>query len=107
MNRGEIWLANMLAPDKPRPVVLVSRESAYENRELITVATVTTHVRDIDSHVPVGRYEGLDRESAMNCDQLSTIHRSQLRRRLAKLPPAKIAELNDALRYSLGLDRAS
>jgi mRNA interferase MazF len=97
----------MLAPDKPRPVVLVSRESAYESRELITVATVTTHVRDLVSHVPVGRREGLDRDSAINCDQLSTIHRSQLTSRIAKLPPVKIAELNEALRYSLGLERMS
>src|SRR5438309_3911357 len=104
MNRGEIWLARMAAPDKTRPVVLISRQSAYETRELLTVASVTTRVRMIASHVPVGRDEGLDREGAINCDSLSTVHRSQLRQRLSVLRPSKVAEVDDALRYSLGLD---
>jgi len=58
----------------------------------------------IASHVPVGRDEGLDREGAINCDSLSTVHRSQLRQRLSVLRPSKAAEVDDALRYSLGLD---
>lgn len=104
MNRGDIWLARLLAPDKPRPVVLVSRQEAYGTRELLTFAPVTTRIRPLASHVPIGRADGLDRDSAINCDQLGTIHRSQLASRLAHLSEAKVAELDDALRFSLGLD---
>ena len=103
MKRGELWIADLPRPDKPRPVVLVSREEAYSIREVITVAPVTTRVRDIASHVRVGRDDGLEREGAINCDRLATIHRSQLKSRIARLRPDKLAELDDALHFALGL----
>jgi mRNA interferase MazF len=104
VNRGEIWIADLPPPDKRRPVVLVSRDTAYEAREIFTVAPVTTRLRQIGSHVAVGVDDGLTQRSAINCDRLQTVHRSLLKRYIASLTEARVAELDDALRYSLGLD---
>ena len=54
--------------------------------------------------VPVGRRDGLDREGVVNCDQLGTIHRDQLIERIGELDPSTLAAVDDALRFSLGLD---
>lgn len=83
--------------------MLVSREEAYARRELVTVAYVTTRARRIRSQVPVGRREGLDRDSVVNCDLLATIDRDVLRERLGSLAPPKLTELDDALRFALGI----
>ena len=104
MNRAEIWIADLPPPDKRRPVVLVSRGVAYETRELVTVAPITSRVRQIASHVLVGAEDGIQQRSAINCDRLQTIHRSLLRTRVGPLPAPKVQELDDALRYALGLD---
>jgi mRNA interferase MazF len=104
MKRGEVWVADLPPPDKRRPVVLVSREEAYGLREQLTVAPITTRLRAIASHVPVGRDDGLERESAINCDQVLTLHRSRLKSRIGPLSRSKIEELDTALRFSLGLD---
>ena len=103
MRRGEIWVADFPPPDKRRPVVLVSREESYEVRQQITVAPVTTRLRDIASHVPLGREDGVERDSAINCDALATVHRSLLRTRIGALSRAKSDELDDALRFARGL----
>ena len=105
MNRAEIWIADLPSRDKRRPVVLVSRGVAYETRELVTVAPITSRVRQIASHVSVGPADGIQQRSAINCDRLQTIHRSLMRTRVGPLSPPKIEELDDALRYALGLER--
>src|SRR2546427_6812490 len=104
MKRGEIWLAELPLPDKRRPVVLVSRDAAYEVRDMLPVGPVTTRPRAVASHVAVGRDEGLDRNSAINCDRLQTVHRTVLRTKVGSLGPSAIDALDDALRYALGLD---
>ncbi|MBU1228319.1 MAG: type II toxin-antitoxin system PemK/MazF family toxin, partial [Actinobacteria bacterium] len=63
MNRGEVWWAQV---DKRRPVVLVSRDEAYEVRALVIVAPVSTTIRGFSVEVRVGRKEGLPRSAVVN-----------------------------------------
>lgn len=104
LHRGDVWWATLAPPNKTRPVVLISREAAYGVRSRMAVAPVTTRIRRVPTHVPVGPRDGLDRDGAVNCDEVSTIHRSQLLERIGALDPSTLAEVDDALRFSLGLD---
>lgn len=104
MNRGEIWWARMPPPVGRRPVVLVSRESAYSVRTSVTVAEVSRTVRGIPSEVPLGPPDGVPRRCALNTDNLVTISKARLEARIALLKPAKLAALDESLRFSLGLD---
>jgi len=104
MKRGEVWWARLPAPAGRRPVVLVSRGSSYAVRAACTVVEVTTTVRAIPPEVPLGKREGLPRSCVANADNLLTIPKVWLESRIGALPPAKLAALNDALRFSLELD---
>jgi mRNA interferase MazF len=104
LHRGEIWWATLAPPNKTGPVVLVSREAAYRVRSHLTVAPVTTGIRPVPTLVPVGTRDGLDRDGVVNCDELETIHQDQLIERIATLEPSTLAAVDDALRFSLGLD---
>lgn len=101
MRRGELWWATV---DKRRPVVLLSRDEAYEVRQLVVVAPVTTVVRGFAAEVRVGRREGLPREGVINCDALVTISKGALVARAGALTAAKQRQLDDALMFALGLD---
>ena len=101
MRRGEIWWARL---DKKRPVVLVSRQEAYSVRSLIIVAPVSTTVRGFAVEVRVGRSEGLPRSGVVNCDWLVTVPKADLVARAGSLSGSKLALLDDALRFALGLD---
>ncbi len=103
MKRGEVWWANLGASAGRRPVVLLSRDEAYAVRALVTVAPVTTRVRGIRSEMALGPDEGLPRPCVANLDVITTIAKRSLAERLTDLPPLKLAELDDALRFALGL----
>ena len=101
MRRGEIWWARV---DKDRPVVLLSRDEAYEMRAMVIVAPATTTVRGFSLEVKVGRHEGLPRDSVINCDWLVTVPKADLIKRAGALSAAKLRQLDAALRFALGLD---
>lgn len=103
MRRGEIWWADLPAPVGRRPVLLLSRNAAYRVRALITVAPVTTRVRSIATEVAVGSEQGLPKAGVANLDSVTTIPKRLLATRVAMLSPDKIAEVEQALHFALGL----
>jgi mRNA interferase MazF len=100
VKRGELWWAML---DKRRPVVLVSRDEAYEVRALVIVAPVTTTVRGYSVEMKLGRGEGLSRDCVVNGDWLVTIPKVDLIKRVGVLSQRKLAQLDDILRFALGL----
>src|SRR5713101_9434117 len=101
MRRGEIWWAELPAPAGQRPVVLISRNEAYAVRELVTVAPVTTRIREIPTEVPLTAADGLPRRCVINLDTLTTIPKRTLKNRIASLRADKLAALDAALRFAL------
>lgn len=103
MRRGEVWWARLDAPAGRRPVVLVSRDDAYERRQFVMAGPVTTRVRGIPSEVGLGPEDGLPRRCVANLDSLLTLPRALLETHICDLSGAKMAALDKALRYALGL----
>jgi mRNA interferase MazF len=83
--------------------VLVSRDSAYAVRSSVTVAEVSTTLRGIATEVPLGKRDGLPKRCVANTDSLVTIPKAWLEARIASLHGDKLAALDAALRFSLGL----
>ena len=81
VGRGEIWWAELPQPAGARPVVLLSRDEAYQVRQLVTVAPVTSRVRNLPVEVSFGSAEGLPRPCVANLDTVTTIPRRSLSRR--------------------------
>ena len=105
MKRGEIWWAELPQPAGRRPVILLSRDEAYEVRRLVTVAPVTTRIRGIPVEVALGPKEGMPRECVVNLDTVTTIPKDALRERLAVLSRSKMTAVEGALRVALGLQK--
>lgn len=103
MRRGEVWWALLPKPAGRRPVVLLSRDEAYQVRSLVTIAPVTTRIRDIPVEVRLGRADGLPHECSINLDTITTIPRSVLAERIALLSPEKLQAVNLAITFALDL----
>jgi len=86
-------------------VILLSRDEAYEVRRLVTVAPITTRVRGIPVEVALGPKDGMPRECVVNLDTVTTIPKDVLRGRLTVLSRSKMAAVDGALRFALGLQR--
>lgn len=103
MRRGEVWWAKLPPPASRRPVLLLSRDEAYRVRSLVTVAPVSTTIRDIPVEVPLGPEDGLPKPCAANLDSILTIPKARLDRRIAPLSEDKLHAAEDAIRFALDL----
>ena len=98
-----MWWAEFPGRAGRRPAVLLSRNSAYAVRLSVTVAPVTTRIRDIPVEVPLGPDDGLPMESVANLDDITTLPKSRLASRITTLTDAKVQAVERALRFALGL----
>jgi mRNA interferase MazF len=101
VTRGEIWFAEV--GRKRRPVLVLTRPEVIDVRALITVAEVTTSMRNIASEVDFDHEEaGLDRPSVVNCDGLHTITKSSLTTHAGAVGEETMERVCAAVGYALG-----
>lgn len=102
VNRGEIWMYRFKAPDKRRPVLVLSRQEVIALLHTVMVAPVTSTRRGLPSEVALGVAEGLKNESAANLDHVQTIERDRLVAFVGRVGPAKMRQICVALAISTG-----
>jgi len=102
MKRGEIRWYKFPRPDKNRPVVILTRDSALEFLGEVTVAPITSTVRDIPTEVLLTKEDGLPRECAINLDHLQTVSKHRIGVLITTLSPEKLSEVKSALSFALG-----
>jgi mRNA interferase MazF len=69
----------------------------------VTVAPITTTVRDIPSEVFHSKADGLPQECAVNCDHLQTVSKVKIGPLITSLPRSKMIEVGQAIRFALDL----
>lgn len=103
ISRGDVWDADIPGVG-PHPVVIATRDTAIPVLSSLICVLVTSSFHGHVAEVELGAEEGLDHESAANCDNLFTLPKIVLTRRRGRLDPRKLAELNRALTIALELD---
>ena len=103
MMRGEVRWYQFAAPDKRRPVVVLTRDSIIPSLGEVTVAPVTTRIRDIPSEVTLTQNDGLPRDCAVNCGHLQTVPRGRLGATISRLSEEKMARVGAAIRFALDI----
>ena len=103
MKRGEIRWYKFHAPDKKRPVLILTRDSVLEYFAEATVAPVTTAIRDIPSEVLLSKDDGLSKDCAINCDHLQTVAQAQIGSLITTLSSEKMAQVSQAVRFALDI----
>lgn len=103
MNRGEVRWYQFTQPDKKRLVLILTRDSTLEFLGDVTIAPITSTVRDIPSEVSLSKQDGMTRECAVNCDHIQTVSKRKIGALLTSLPPQKMQDVSRALRFALNL----
>lgn len=102
MRRGEVRWYRFQVPDKRRPVVILTRDSILEYLSEVTVAPITTTIRDIPAEVVLTKEDGMPRECAANLDHLQTVSRGRIGSLITTLGSDRMKELRSALLFALG-----
>ena len=103
--RGDVRLFAFAPPDKKRPVVVLTRDSAIPYLSTVTVAPVTSTIRGVPSEVALTEDDGMKAPCVVNLHNAVTIPQQRLGRRLARLSAVRMQEICRALRFSFGCDR--
>ena len=104
MKRGEVRWYKFEQPDKNRPVVILTRDSIIPHLGEVTVAPVTSTIRDIPSEVLLNKGDGIPKECAVNCDHLQTIAKARIGSLITSLSAARMREIRFAITFALALN---
>ena len=105
MKRGEVRWADFDYPDKRRPVVILTRDSAIGYLSAVTVAPITTTIRQAPTAVRLGPEDGFPVECAANLHNVQTIAKTRVDGLITFLGESKMAQIEEALLFSLGMER--
>jgi mRNA interferase MazF len=69
----------------------------------VTVAPITSTVRDIPSEVFLSKDDGLPQDCVINCDHLQTVSKGKIGSLITSLPTAKMTDVGRAIRFALDI----
>jgi mRNA interferase MazF len=100
--RGDVRLYRFSPPDKERPVVILTRDSAIRYLSTVTVAPITSTIRGVPSEVVLNQEDGLKKQCAVNLHNAVTVSQQRLGPRISRLNTRRMDEICMALRFSIG-----
>ncbi|CAN5451690.1 type II toxin-antitoxin system toxin endoribonuclease MazF3 [soil metagenome] len=102
MKRGEVRWYKLQHPDKKRPILILSRNSAIEFLGEVTIAPITSTIRHIDSEVILTMREGMKNDCAVNLDHIQTVAKAKIGTLITYLSEEKMQQVIKALLFALG-----
>jgi len=102
--RGDVLLYSFAPPDKQRPVVVLTRDSAIAYLSTVTVAPITSAIRGVPSEVVLNEEDGVKAPCAVNLHNAVTVSQARLGKRLGQLSGTRMDQICSAVRFSLGCD---
>ena len=83
-------------------MVILTRDSALEFLGEVTVAPITTTIREIPSEVLLTKADGMAQDCAVNLDHIQTVSKDKIASLITTLNPEKMRELGSSLFFALG-----
>jgi mRNA interferase MazF len=104
MKRGEVRWYTFKPPDKRRPVLILTRYETIGLLNTVTVAPITTTIRDIPSQVFLSQQDGMLTDCAISADNLQTVSQSKIGPLITHLSPERMTDVKQAINFALGFD---
>jgi len=105
MIRGDVCYHTFKEPDKRRPVLILTRTDAISFLNEVTIAPITTTVRDNNSSVWLNESDGMREAGAINLDHLQTVPKQKLGKIIVHLSDEKMQEVYEAIKFAFGFDK--
>jgi len=103
MKRGEVRWYKFQQPDKKRPVLILTRDSMLEYLGEVTIAPITSTIRDIPSEVVLTSYDGIKKDCVINCDHIQTVSKGKIGALITTLKFEKLVQIGKAARFVLNI----
>ena len=104
LERGDVRLYRFSASKKQRPVLVLTRPSAIRYLSRVTVAPISSTIRDVPSEVVLNVEDGMKKSCAVNVHNVVTVGQQGLGRRVTQLSKGKMRQVCVALAFALGCE---
>jgi mRNA interferase MazF len=102
VRRGDVCWYTFQQPDKRRPVLVLTRDSAIPVLNSVTVAPITSTIRSIPTEVVLTEADGVDEICAANFDNLQTVPKANIGSTITRLSSARMKAAASAVGFALG-----
>jgi mRNA interferase MazF len=103
VRRGDVCWYAFPAPNKRRPVLILTRDSAIGVLNSVTVAPITSTIRSIPTEVVLTKEDGLPDTCAANFDNLQTVPKANISALITRLSKSKMKAAAGAIGFALGI----
>ena len=102
MIQGDVYNYTFKAPDKRRPCVILTRSILIPDFNAITIAPITTTIRNTDSQVSLDETDGMREECVVNLASIQTVQKDKLGSLITHLSPERMHEIKQAIEFTFG-----
>jgi mRNA interferase MazF len=99
MIQGDIRYYAFKVPDKRRPALILTNNDLIPILNAITVAPITTTLRDANTHIFLDESDGLNEECAVNLSAIQTIPKDKIGSYITHLPENKMKEVFATIKF--------
>src|SRR3990170_2971338 len=90
VKRGDVCWYTFKAPDRRRPVLILTRDSAIPILNSVTIPPITSTIRNIPTETVLTDEDGVPKTCAANFDNLQTVLKANVGARITHLSTAKM-----------------
>lgn len=105
MIQGDVYWIRFRKPDKRRPVLILTRNSIISELNSVTVSSITTTIRDVESQVWLNENDGVREQCAVNLDNIQTVSKDKLGSYITHLSDERMREVFEAIKFAFGFDK--
>lgn len=103
MKQGEIRWYKFQHPDKKRPVMILTRTSIIDFLSEVTIAPITSTIRDIPTEVTLTIDDGMPKGCVINFDHIQTVSKGKIGSLITTINKTKLNEIRNAVLFAFGL----
>jgi mRNA interferase MazF len=104
MERGDICWYNFGHPDKRRPIIILTRDSAIQYLGEVIIAPITSTIRSILTEVFLDESDGMKHPCCINLDHIQTVSKAKIGKYISKISDNKLVKIKSALLFACGFD---
>ncbi len=105
MTRGDVYYYKFKAPNKRRPVLILTREILVPELNTVTVAEITTTIRNSETEVFLDESDGMPEECVVNLINIQTVLKNKLETYITHLSEESMQEVFKAIKFTFGFDK--
>lgn len=105
MNQGEIRWYKFSEPNKQRPVLILTRSDLIPLLNVVSVAEISTTIRENESEVWLDESDGMPERCAVNLTNIQTVSKSKMGGSITYLTVERLSEVRVAIEFVFNLQR--